>query len=102
MQRSLPKRFWPHAIRAAAFKINLTPNIDGEFPYQLMFKRSPKRFIRLMRVFGCLAWVNIPKAKRNNKKLVSRTGPTVGNDDEGEIERRGDYQTSEGVDERVD
>ena len=35
---------------------------------------------------------------------VSRTGPTVGNDDEGEIERRdrGDYQTSEGVDERVD
>ncbi|SOV04878.1 uncharacterized protein UDID_17223 [Ustilago sp. UG-2017a] len=56
MQRSLPKRFWPHAIRAAAFKINLTPNVDGEFPYQLMFKRSPKRFIRLMRVFGCLAW----------------------------------------------
>ena len=33
---------------------------------------------------------------------LSRTGPTVGNDDEGEIERRGDYQTSEGVDERVD
>ncbi|SPC60855.1 related to retrotransposon protein [Ustilago sp. UG-2017b] len=30
--------------------------------------------------------------------LISRTGPTVGNDDEGEIERRGrgDYQTSEG------
>ncbi|SOV02711.1 uncharacterized protein UDID_18007 [Ustilago sp. UG-2017a] len=54
---------------AAAFKINLTPNVDREFPYQLMFKRSPKRFIRLMRVFGCLAWVNIPKAKRNNKKL---------------------------------
>ncbi|SOV02936.1 uncharacterized protein UDID_18083 [Ustilago sp. UG-2017a] len=72
MQRSLPKRFWPHAIRAAAFKINLTPNVDGEFPYQLMFKRSPKRFICLMRVFGCLAWVNIPKAKRNNKKLDQR------------------------------
>ncbi|SOV07492.1 uncharacterized protein UDID_18923 [Ustilago sp. UG-2017a] len=36
--------------------------------------------------------------------VLSRTGPTVGNDDEGEIERRGrgDYQTSEGVDERVD
>ncbi|SOV01642.1 uncharacterized protein UDID_18154 [Ustilago sp. UG-2017a] len=65
-------RFWPHAIQAAAFKINLTPNVDGEFPYQLMFKRSPKRFIRLMHVFGCLAWVNIPKAKRNNKKLDQR------------------------------
>ncbi|SOV08049.1 uncharacterized protein UDID_17269 [Ustilago sp. UG-2017a] len=34
--------------------------------------RSPKQFIRLMRVFGCLAWVNIPKAKRNNKKLDQR------------------------------
>ncbi|SOV03502.1 uncharacterized protein UDID_18691 [Ustilago sp. UG-2017a] len=63
------RRFWPHAIRAVAFKINLTPNVDGEFPYQLMFKRSPKQFIHLMCVFGCLAWVNIPKAKRNNKKL---------------------------------
>ncbi|SPC64984.1 uncharacterized protein UHOD_11003 [Ustilago sp. UG-2017b] len=36
--------------------------------------------------------------------VLSQTGPTVGNDDEGEIERRGrgDYQTLEGVDERVD
>ncbi|SOV04383.1 uncharacterized protein UDID_17076 [Ustilago sp. UG-2017a] len=72
MQRSLPKRFWPHAIRAAAFKLNLTPSVDGEFPYQLMFRKSPERFIRLMRVFGCLAWVNVPKAKRNNKKLDQR------------------------------
>ncbi|SOV08507.1 uncharacterized protein UDID_17414 [Ustilago sp. UG-2017a] len=69
MQRSLPKRFWPHAIRAAAFKLNLTPSVDGEFPYQLMFRKSPEQFICLMCVFGCLAWVNVPKAKRNNKKL---------------------------------
>ena len=42
------------------------------------------------------------RAGRKGKEILSRTGPTVGNDDEGEIERRGDYQTSEGVDERVD
>ena len=38
------------------------------------------------------------------KGFLSRTGPAVGNNDEGEIERRGreDYQTSGGVDERVD
>jgi len=43
------------------------------------------------------------KAGREGKEILSRTGPTVGNDDEGEIERRGrgDYQTLEGVDERV-
>ncbi|SOV04525.1 uncharacterized protein UDID_17111 [Ustilago sp. UG-2017a] len=57
---------------AAAFKLNLTPSVDGEFPYQLMFGKSPERFIRLMCVFGCLAWVNVPKAKRNNKKLDQR------------------------------
>ena len=42
------------------------------------------------------------RAGREGKEILSRTGPTVDNDDEGEIERRGDYQTSEGVDERVD
>ncbi|SPC62076.1 uncharacterized protein UHOD_12158 [Ustilago sp. UG-2017b] len=38
------------------------------------------------------------------ERFLSRTGPTVGNDDEGENERgdSGDYQTLEGVDERVD
>ena len=72
IQRNLPKSFWPYAIRAAAFKMNLTPNVDGEFPYQLMFRKSPKQFIRLMRVLGCLALVNIPKAKRYNKKLDQR------------------------------
>ena len=42
------------------------------------------------------------RAGREGKEILSRTGPTVGNDDKGEIERRGGYQTSEGVDERVD
>ncbi|SYW82245.1 uncharacterized protein UHO2_00730 [Ustilago hordei] len=37
MQRRLPKKFWPYAIRAVAFKINLTPSVDNEFPYQAMF-----------------------------------------------------------------
>ncbi|SOV06118.1 uncharacterized protein UDID_19409 [Ustilago sp. UG-2017a] len=48
IQRNLLKSFWPYAIRAAAFKMNLTPNVDGEFPYQLMFRKSPKRFIHLI------------------------------------------------------
>ncbi|SOV05631.1 uncharacterized protein UDID_18477 [Ustilago sp. UG-2017a] len=72
IQRNLPKSFWLYTIWAAAFKMNLTPNVDREFPYQLMFGKLPERFIRLMRVFGCLAWVNVPKAKRHNKKLDQR------------------------------
>ncbi|SYW85392.1 uncharacterized protein UHO2_01638 [Ustilago hordei] len=69
MQRRLPKKFWLYAIRAAAFKINLTPSVDNELPYQVMFSKSPEQALRLLRVFGCLAWVNIPKVKWDNKKL---------------------------------
>ncbi|SOV07319.1 uncharacterized protein UDID_18868 [Ustilago sp. UG-2017a] len=57
--------------------MNLTPNVDGEFPYQLMFRKSPECFICLMCVFGCLAWVNVPKAKRHNKKLDQRAVPAI-------------------------
>ncbi|SYW81640.1 uncharacterized protein UHO2_00163 [Ustilago hordei] len=77
IQRNLPKVFWPYAIWAAAFKVNLTPNVDGEFPYQLMFRKLPECFIHLMHVFGCLAWVNVPKAKRHNKKLDQRAVPAI-------------------------
>ncbi|SOV08056.1 uncharacterized protein UDID_17272 [Ustilago sp. UG-2017a] len=77
IQRNLPKSFWLYAIWAAAFKMNLTPSVDGEFPYQLMFRKSPERFICLMHVFGCLAWVNVPKAKRHNKKLDQRAVPAI-------------------------
>ncbi|SYW82153.1 uncharacterized protein UHO2_00638 [Ustilago hordei] len=69
MQRRLPKRFWLYVIRAAAFKINLTLSVDNKFPYQAMFGKSPERALRLLQVFGCLAWVNIPKVKWDNKKL---------------------------------
>ncbi|KAJ1589284.1 hypothetical protein NDA15_004100 [Ustilago hordei] len=69
MQRRLPKSFWPYAIQATAFKMNLTPNIDSKFPYQAMFGKPLEQLMRLLHVFRCLAWVNIPKVKRDNKKL---------------------------------
>ena len=69
MQRRLPKRFWPYAIRVVAFKINLTLSVDNKFPYQTMFRKLLEQPIRLLQVFGCLAWVNVPKVKQDNKKL---------------------------------
>ena len=44
-------------------------NAAHAFPYQVMFGKSPERLIRLLCIFGCLAWVNVPKVKRDNKKL---------------------------------
>ncbi|UTT92941.1 hypothetical protein NDA17_005091 [Ustilago hordei] len=49
--------------------MNLTPSVDSKFPYQAMFGKSLKWLMKLLHVFGCLSWVNIPKAKRDNKKL---------------------------------
>ena len=77
IQRKLPARFWPYALRTAAFLINLTPNVDDKIPYAQIFSKTPTRFIRLLRVFGCLAWVNIPKAKRNRQKIDERSVPAI-------------------------
>ncbi|SOV08313.1 uncharacterized protein UDID_17347 [Ustilago sp. UG-2017a] len=57
--------------------MNLTPSIDDEVPYQAMFGRSLERLMKLLRVFGCLSWVNIPKAKRDNKKLDQRAVASI-------------------------
>ncbi|SOV04595.1 uncharacterized protein UDID_17146 [Ustilago sp. UG-2017a] len=77
MQRRLPKKFWPYTIRAVAFKINLTPSVDNKFLYQAMFGKLPERALKLLRVFGCLAWVNIPKVKQDNKKLDQRAVTSI-------------------------
>ncbi|SYW74524.1 uncharacterized protein UHO2_01390 [Ustilago hordei] len=42
-----------------------------------MFGKSPERALKLLRVFGCLAWVNIPKVKRDNKKLDQRAVASI-------------------------
>ncbi|CCF47961.1 hypothetical protein NDA11_000964 [Ustilago hordei] len=57
--------------------MNLTPSVDNEFPYQIMFGRLPQHFMHLIRVFRCLTWVNISKAKRDNQKLDQRSIPAV-------------------------
>ncbi|KAJ1041911.1 hypothetical protein NDA11_005764 [Ustilago hordei] len=63
MQRRLSKRFWLYAIQAVAFKINLILSVDREFLYQAMFGKPPEKLMCLICIFGCLAWVNIPKVK---------------------------------------
>lgn len=77
VQRHLPRSFWPHAMKAAAFIINLLPNVDGEIPYERMLGRPAKRWINMVKVFGCLAWVHIPKVKRSGKKTDVRAVPAI-------------------------
>jgi len=59
----LPLVFWPYAAEAAAFTKNLLPNVDEQIPYQVFYGKDPRRPLSLLRVFGCLAWANVPNRK---------------------------------------
>ncbi|KAJ1572182.1 hypothetical protein NDA15_006802 [Ustilago hordei] len=71
----LPQTFWPYAIEAAAYTKNLLPNVKDQIPYQVFYNKDPRKPFRLLRTFGCLAWVNIPKVKR--KKLEDSAIPAI-------------------------
>lgn len=77
-QRELNVALWPFAAKAAAFVLNLTPNKEGFTPYELAFKKSPLRFTKLLKVFGSLAWVFLPKPIRGAKtKAMPRAIPAI-------------------------
>ena len=60
----MPLRFWAEAINTAAYIRNRCPTtaIKGCTPYEVWFKRKPN--ISNLKVFGCNAYVHIPKEKR--------------------------------------
>ncbi|SNX85370.1 related to retrotransposon protein [Melanopsichium pennsylvanicum] len=60
-QQAVPKELWPYAVLAAAHTINLTPSITGKIPYGEFYKRTAHGLAQQLRVFGCLAWVHLPK-----------------------------------------
>lgn len=71
----LPQTLWPFAATAAAFTKNLLPNIKNRIPYHIFYGKDPWKPFGMLRTFGCLAWVNIPKAK--HKKLDKLAIPTI-------------------------
>ncbi|SPC61213.1 uncharacterized protein UHOD_11256 [Ustilago sp. UG-2017b] len=71
----LPQTFWPFAATAAAFTKNLLPNIKNRIPYHIFYGKDPWKPFSMLWTFGCLAWVNIPKAK--HKKLDKPAIPTI-------------------------
>ncbi|PLW04690.1 hypothetical protein PCANC_28925, partial [Puccinia coronata f. sp. avenae] len=66
-QASLPTSLWGKAVITAVFYENITPmkRIKWKTPYELWFDR--KFDLTRLKTFGCLAYVNIPKDKRNGK-----------------------------------
>ena len=67
----LPHKFWGEALSTAAYLRNRSPTkaVDGMTPYEAWTGEKPQ--VNHLRVFGCQAFVYIPKDER--KKLDSKS-----------------------------
>ena len=74
----LPRPYWAEAVRTAAYLKNLSPSrvIDNGIPEE-KFDGEASMYGHL-NVFGCLAYVHIPKEKRKKFDPVSRPCVFVG------------------------
>ena len=70
-EAKLPRHFWGEALYAAVHVINLSPSVplDSDVPNRVLFGKDV--FYDHLRVFGCNAYVHIPKDERS--KLDSKT-----------------------------
>lgn len=70
-QAKLPKSFWGEAVRTAVDLINLSPSrpLNGEIPDEIWYGK--KASYGHLRVFGCRAFVHVPKDER--AKLDAKT-----------------------------
>ncbi|SOV09427.1 uncharacterized protein UDID_18600 [Ustilago sp. UG-2017a] len=84
VQRSVPKELWPYAIMAAGHTLNLTPSTKANrIPYEDFYRKSAHGLAKQLRVFGCLAWVHLPRKDHTGKHGVRAIpGIMVGYDDE--------------------
>ncbi|KAJ1601540.1 hypothetical protein NDA14_003813 [Ustilago hordei] len=68
VQRSVPKELWPYAIMAAGHTLNLTPSTEANrIPYEDFHHKSAHGLAKQLRVFGCLAWVHLPRKDHTGK-----------------------------------
>jgi len=69
------KKYWPFAVSEAVYRKNRAPtrSVVGKTPYEARHGRKP--LWKHLRVFGCSAFVHVPKEKR--KKLDYRATPGI-------------------------
>ena len=73
----LPNTFWGEAVNTANYILNRTPSTSVErTPYELWYGTRPD--LSNMKVFGCKAYVHIPKEKRNKLSPKSKLCKFVG------------------------
>ena len=75
LDAKLPQKFWAEAISTAAYLRNRSPTsaVEGTTPHQAWYGQKPS--VEHLRVFGCVAYVHVPKDERG--KLHSKTKKCV-------------------------
>lgn len=71
LESNLPKKFWAEAMNAANYTQNrlITKSLKNKCPFELWYGRKPN--LRNFKVFGCIAYIHIPKQLR--KKLDAKS-----------------------------
>ncbi|HEV7738394.1 MAG TPA: DDE-type integrase/transposase/recombinase [Chlamydiales bacterium] len=74
--------FWERAVETAVFSRNRSPtqSLTYKSPYELLFGRTPD--LSYMRVFGCLAYRNIPSDNRRKLDPSAEKLTSVGYDNQ--------------------
>src|SRR5688572_4940396 len=73
---SLGEEFWAEAGNTAVYLINRLPTKaldNGMTPYEAWYGKKPT--FNHLRIFGCKAYVHVPKQKR--KRFESKTLPCI-------------------------
>lgn len=78
----LPKSFWAEAMRTAVDLINLSPSVplDGDIPERVWMGKDVS--FKHLRVFGCRAFVHIPRDERSKLDVKSKECIFLGYGDE--------------------
>ena len=80
-EAKLPKHFWGKALYTAVHVINLSPFIalNSEAPNKIWFGKNVK--YDHLRVFGCKAFMHVPKDERSKLDAKSRQCIFIGYDE---------------------
>ncbi len=67
MDRGTPIKYWPLALETAAYVLNRTPYtaLSGKTPFDM--GTGMKQNLKHTKIFGCKAYVQIPKERRRGK-----------------------------------
>ena len=74
----LGKSYWGYAMKYACFVVNCTgkARLNGKTPFELLWGYAPDT--SYFRVFGCKAWVLVPKPLRKKWDPRAKEGTFVG------------------------